>query len=50
MTTRGFREPEVEKLSHLIADVLEAPNDEAAVGRARDEVTELCRKFPVYGK
>jgi glycine hydroxymethyltransferase len=50
MTTRGFREPEVEQLSHLIADVLEAPNDEAAVGRARDAVTALCRKFPVYGK
>ena len=50
VTTRGFRELEVEKLSNLIADVLEAPNDEARIAGVRNDVTELCRKFPVYGK
>src|SRR5882724_5312532 len=49
MTTRGFQELEAEKLSNLIADVLEAPNDEANIGRVRNDVTELCRQFPVYG-
>jgi len=49
-TTRGFRELEAEKLSNLIADVLEAPNDEARIAGVRNDVTELCRKFPVYGK
>src|SRR5882724_10283658 len=49
MTTRGFQELEAEKLSNLIADVLEAPNDEARITRVRNDVTELCRQFPVYG-
>ncbi len=50
MTTRGFREAEAEALSHLIADVLDAPTDEEKIARVREQVTALCRKFPVYGK
>jgi glycine hydroxymethyltransferase len=49
VTTRGFQELEVEKLSNLIADVLEAPNDEANIAKVRATVTEMCRQFPVYG-
>ncbi|GHU11645.1 serine hydroxymethyltransferase 1 [Betaproteobacteria bacterium] len=49
MTTRGFRELEAEKIANLIADVLDAPEDEAVLKRVRGEVAELCRKFPVYG-
>jgi glycine hydroxymethyltransferase len=49
MTTRGFREPEAEQTAHLIADVLEAPNDAATIGRVRAEVGRLTAKFPVYG-
>jgi glycine hydroxymethyltransferase len=50
MTTRGFQELEAEKLSNLIADVLEAPNDEANIARVVAEVKVLCDRFPVYGK
>jgi glycine hydroxymethyltransferase len=49
MTTRGFTELEAEQVAHLIADVLEAPNDEAVSSRVRGEVAALCRKYPVYG-
>jgi glycine hydroxymethyltransferase len=49
MTTRGFAEIEAEQVAHLIADVLEAPNDEAVLSRVRGEVAALCRKYPVYG-
>jgi glycine hydroxymethyltransferase len=49
MTTRGFRELEAEKLSHLIADVLDAPNDEAVINRVIGEVKKLTTQFPVYG-
>jgi glycine hydroxymethyltransferase len=49
MTTRGFRELEAEKLAHLIADVLDAPNDDAVIARVTKEVRELTTKFPVYG-
>mgnify|MGYP000970494619 CR=1 FL=1 len=50
MTTRGFTEIEAEKIAHLIADVLDAPQDETVIERVRGQVAELCAKFPVYGK
>ena len=49
MTTRGFTEIEAEEVAHLIADVLDAPNDEAVLARVRNAVSTLCKKFPVYG-
>ena len=49
MTTRGFSEIEAEQVAHLIADVLDAPNDEAAIAKVRGKVAELCKKYPVYG-
>ncbi len=49
MTTRGFKELEAEQLAHLIADVLDAPNDEAVTARVAAAVKALCDKHPVYG-
>jgi glycine hydroxymethyltransferase len=49
VTTRGFKEPEVQQLTHWIADVLDHMGDESAVERARAEVVKICRRFPVYG-
>ncbi|MGD2141149.1 MAG: serine hydroxymethyltransferase [Burkholderiales bacterium] len=48
MTTRGFGDAEAEELGNLIADVLDAPQDEANLQRVRGAVTELCRTLPVY--
>ncbi|MDN0083556.1 serine hydroxymethyltransferase [Crenobacter sp. SG2305] len=48
MTTRGFKEAEAKLLANLIADVLEAPNDEAVLARVADEVKALCARLPVY--
>jgi glycine hydroxymethyltransferase len=48
VTTRGFKEPEVQQLGHWIADVLDRMGDESAVERARSEAVSLCRRFPVY--
>ncbi len=48
-TTRGFKEAEVEQLSHWIADILDHRGDEATIARVREEVVALCRRFPVYG-
>jgi glycine hydroxymethyltransferase len=50
MTTRGFKEIEAKRLSHLIADVLEAPADETILERVRRDVSEMCTNHPVYGK
>ena len=49
MTTRGFTEIESEQVAHLIADVLDAPTDEAVLEKVRGKVAELCTRFPVYG-
>jgi glycine hydroxymethyltransferase len=50
MTTRGFTEIEAEKIAHLVADVLDAPDDTDNLDRVRKQVSELCAKFPVYGQ
>jgi glycine hydroxymethyltransferase len=50
MTTRGFMEAEAELTANLIADVLEAPNDDANLARVREKVSALCKRFPVYGE
>ena len=48
MTTRGFKEEQAVLTANLIADVLEAPNDEAVLARVREQVAVLTRDFPVY--
>jgi glycine hydroxymethyltransferase len=49
MTTRGFRQEESQRTGHLIADVLDHPDDPAVLERVRTQVAELTRAFPVYG-
>jgi glycine hydroxymethyltransferase len=49
MTTRGFGTTEAQQIAHLMADVLEAPGDDAVVARVAAEVLSLTRRFPVYG-
>jgi len=48
VTTRGFKEAEVEQLAGWIDDVLSNMGDESRIERVRTEVLELCRRFPVY--
>ena len=48
LTTRGFREEETRRTAHLIADVLDAPHDEANIAAVRTKVATLTRDFPVY--
>ncbi|MCC4603068.1 serine hydroxymethyltransferase [Xanthomonas campestris pv. badrii] len=49
ITTRGYKEQDSIDLANWIADVLDAPNDEAVLAKVRDAVTAQCRKYPVYG-
>ncbi|HEY7058330.1 MAG TPA: serine hydroxymethyltransferase [Vicinamibacterales bacterium] len=48
VTSRGMREPEMDRIGELIGRVLSSPDDEAAISRVRTEVEALCRKFPLY--
>ncbi|MEY3096243.1 MAG: serine hydroxymethyltransferase [Burkholderiaceae bacterium] len=47
-TTRGFGTEEMVLVGNLIADVLEAPEDDSAIGRVRSQVEALTARFPVY--
>ncbi|MFC0676927.1 serine hydroxymethyltransferase [Lysobacter korlensis] len=49
VTTRGYGEAECVDLANWIADVLDAPNDDAVIERVRGQVEAQCRRFPVYG-
>ncbi len=48
ITTRGFKEAEVELVANLVADVLDNPTDEANLDAVRAKVNELTARFPVY--
>ncbi len=48
MTTRGFGVAEARQVGQLIADVLDAPQDEAVIARVRTAVSDLTRRHPVY--
>ena len=48
LTTRGFGESETRQTAHLIADVLDRPNDEANIATVRAKVATLTKDFPVY--
>lgn len=49
MTTRGFKEDQVRQTAHLIADVLDKPNDDATIAAVKTKVAALTQAFPVYG-
>ena len=48
MTTRGFKEEQARQTGHLIADVLDKPDDDANLASVRERVAALTRQFPVY--
>lgn len=48
ITTRGFKEEETRLTAHLLADVLDNPNDEANLEAVRAKVHALTSRFPVY--
>ncbi|MEZ5661660.1 MAG: serine hydroxymethyltransferase [Burkholderiaceae bacterium] len=49
MTTRGFGVEESRLVADMIADVLDAPADEANIAAVRGRVAALTQQFPVYG-
>jgi glycine hydroxymethyltransferase len=48
MTTRGFGEEQARLTAHLIADVLDKPQDRDNVAAVCNRVAALTRDFPVY--
>jgi glycine hydroxymethyltransferase len=48
LTTRGMKEPEMDRIATIMADVLEAQGEETVVTRARASVAGLVQSFPLY--
>ncbi len=48
ITTRGFGVEETRQLSGWIADILDDIENEETIDRVRNDVLELCARFPVY--
>ena len=49
ITTRGFKERECRELTGWMCDILDDLGNETVIARVRDQVAELCARFPVYG-
>jgi len=48
VTTRGFKEKECQLLANWVCDVLDDLQNEKTITHVRENVLELCKKFPVY--
>ncbi len=48
VTTRGFKEAEIAELAGWIADVIDNIEDDAVNARVREQVLNICKRFPVY--
>jgi glycine hydroxymethyltransferase len=48
LTTRGFKENEFRSVVELIDQVLQKPEDEANRVKVKQQVREMCEKFPLY--
>ena len=50
VTTRGMKEPEMEAAAEMIDSVLRQPHDDRLKEKVREEVRELCARFPFYSR
>lgn len=48
VTTRGMKEGEIETIAGFIYEALNKVNDGKVLSRIREDVRELCNKFPIY--
>ncbi len=48
LTTRGFKEAQTRQTAHLIADILDRPQDESTAAAVRQKVAALTAEFVVY--
>ncbi len=49
VTTRGFGAKECQELAGWMVEVLDNIDSEQVIERIREQVMQLCRRFPVYG-
>ena len=50
LTTRGMQETEMKQIAGLIDKVIKNYSDEYTINSVRQEVMEICNRFPLYEK
>jgi glycine hydroxymethyltransferase len=50
VTTRGMKEPEMQEIGRLIAEIIHAPESEEVRKKVRQGVDELSARFPLYAR
>ncbi len=50
LTTRGFMENDASELAGWICDVLDDVNNTATIERVKQQVLDICKRLPVYGR
>jgi glycine hydroxymethyltransferase len=50
LTTRGMREPEMERIGDMMCRVLENIEDDKTIQDVRRETKALCEAYPVYAE
>jgi glycine hydroxymethyltransferase len=50
VTTRGMKESEMIAIAHLIDEVIKKHTDDAALAMIKQQVEQLCNKFPIRGE
>jgi glycine hydroxymethyltransferase len=48
LTTRGMKEPEMRQIAEWINQIISKPQDVMLRTRVREQVLEMCRRFPLY--
>ena len=48
VTTRGMKEPEMQQIGRLIAEVIHAPESEEVRNKIKRDVSDLTARFPLY--
>lgn len=48
LTTRGLKEEDISQVADIIARVIDNRDDEAVIKQAKEEVADICKKFPLY--
>ena len=48
VTTRGFKEEECRALAGWMCDIIDDLGDESVIGRVREQVRDICARYPVY--
>ncbi len=48
ITTRGFGKAEASQVASWICDIIDNMGDETLIGKIKEEVKALCKRFPMY--